>query len=75
MKLISRPGNNVAFACAAGQLKTNFIVFDSLSRGHVVEEEEIGYTGNDSQGKETVYMVAGLQVRERSEEVAVEAHV
>ena len=71
MKLVNLPNKDIEFASSAGQLKTNFIVFDHFTRDHVLEEEELDYTGNESQGKETVYMVAGLQVREKSAKVVV----
>ena len=50
----------------AVRLKTNFIMVGYLARDHVLEREDIDYTGNDAQGEETVYMVAGLQVRRKS---------
>ena len=60
------PPFHQAMAAKASHLKTNFIVFDHLTFSHVIESEQLDYTGNDAQGEETVYMVAGLQVREKT---------
>ncbi len=56
---------HAALIVEASHLKTNFIIFEHFSRQQVLEYEEIDYTGNESQGEETLYKVAGLQVRKK----------
>ena len=56
---------HAALVDEAFHLKTNFIIFEHLSRKQILEYEDIDYTGNESQGEETLYKVAGLQVRKQ----------
>jgi hypothetical protein len=52
-------------AAEAALVKAKFIIVDNMTGNQIASSEEIDYTGNESQGTETVYMVAALLVRRK----------